>query len=104
VIPGPDPDWSPAEDETPAQMVDTARQLERQARAVRAAENARSFALPRAGDAEDYCQLVEAKVAVLRERASEARAAERAERERPVTVRRLDPAATRRSDFDPFKH
>jgi hypothetical protein len=71
------PDWTPAEEESPAQMNATVSQLEQQARAVRAAEDAGSFAVPRTGNAEDYCQPIESKVTALRSKAKKARLAER---------------------------
>jgi len=90
----PEPGWTPAEDETPAAMEATARQLEQQAQAVPAAEDADSFAVSRFGEAEDYCRLIDTKVAVLRGRARDVGAAEHVARDRPMNRRWIDPNAT----------
>jgi hypothetical protein len=85
-----EPGWSSEGNESAGEMERTARQLERQARAVQAAELARSFAVPRPRDVEGYVRLVESKAATLRERAEQLRAAERAAREQPVKNLRMD--------------
>jgi hypothetical protein len=97
---------TPPPEASALELTQAADQLDRQADAVHTSQQAGLFAVPVPLDparAAEYQCMATYAAARHRDLAGEARTAERARHERPVTVRRVDPAQTRRADFDPFR-